>query len=129
MKCTAGTVYSITTKTCDDCPIGFYRGQTDTKCEACPPGKTTETVGSTSSSECIGKTVLPHKTYSNVTAVSHQCCKSVSSQPQLQMLQEDISNYSVAVFQFRNIVHQLVCVCSRACALVRVRSCVTVCVR
>ena len=117
MKCTAGTVYSNTTKTCDDCPIGFYRGQRDTKCEECPSGKTTETVGSTSSSECIGKTALPHKCHSSVTAVSQQCQSSATAVSQrchssvtrvsahshsFKCYMKNISNYSVALFQLRN---------------------------
>ena len=55
VKCTVGTVYNSGTKTCDDCPIGSYRGRTDTQCKDCPSGKTTETAGSTSNTDCIGK--------------------------------------------------------------------------
>ncbi|KAI0238725.1 hypothetical protein LSAT2_010524, partial [Lamellibrachia satsuma] len=72
VKCTAGTIYSNTTKTCDDCPIGFYRRSTDTKCEECPSGKTTETFGSTSSSECIDSCTAGH--FFNVSSLSCDSC-------------------------------------------------------
>ncbi|KAK2185256.1 hypothetical protein NP493_241g04006 [Ridgeia piscesae] len=74
VKCTVGTFYNNSTKTCDDCPIGYYKEEeeADKKCKECPKGNTTETAGSVSSSDCIGKTLMLQQCIW-VTAMSQQC--------------------------------------------------------
>ena len=83
VKCTVGTFYNNSTKTCDDCPIGSYKEEeeADKKCTECPEGNTTETAGSVSSSDCIGKTLVSQQCYSSVSG-SQQCHSSVSGTQQ-----------------------------------------------
>ena len=75
VKCTAGTVYNSTTRTCDVCPFGSYKGRTDMTCVICPSGETTESVGSTSRSDCIGMSGLLETIPIYIT--NHACKNSV----------------------------------------------------
>lgn len=43
------------TGTCEPCPVGFYKGPSNDRCQKCPPNKTTFTNGSISRDECIGE--------------------------------------------------------------------------
>ncbi|XP_076444633.1 uncharacterized protein LOC143282756 isoform X2 [Babylonia areolata] len=53
VECREGTYYNNVTKTCDFCPIGQYQPQSNqTVCIPCDGGTITETVGSTSPSQC-----------------------------------------------------------------------------
>lgn len=53
--CDDGKQSNNVTGTCEPCPVGFYKGPSNDRCQKCPPNKTTFTNGSVSLDECIGK--------------------------------------------------------------------------
>ena len=53
--CSVGSYYEILSKTCEQCPLGYYQNDGgQLSCKSCPNGQTTTQKGATSSDQCKG---------------------------------------------------------------------------
>ncbi|XP_065921135.1 uncharacterized protein [Magallana gigas] len=70
--CDDGKQSNNVTGTCEPCPVGFYKGPSNDRCQKCPPNKTTFTNGSVSLDECI-ENCLKGNEYNSTTRQCAPC--------------------------------------------------------